>query len=88
MASDLTGRQYSKRTRSGRRSYRIRDRLFLRLKRRSRNLSQADLASSIGVSRSAVTHWESGANPCIESVYAERMAVVLDEPLHALFVQD
>lgn len=88
MASDITQNSAPKRTRKTHRSYRIRDRLFLRLKRKSRNLTQSDLAAFIGVSRSAVTHWESGANPHIEPVYAERIAILLDEPLKALFSRD
>jgi DNA-binding transcriptional regulator YiaG len=70
------------------RSYRIRDRKFLQLKRKSRRLSQANLAAFIGVSRSAVTHWESGANAGIAPDHAVLIAIVLDEPLHALFVME
>lgn len=70
-----------------RRSYRIRNRTFLRLKRESRNLSQAEMAAFIGVSRSAVTHWESGVNPCVEIDHAELIATLLDEPMKALFVE-
>lgn len=88
MATDIDQNSGSKRTKGLHRSYRIRDRLFLRLKRKSRNLTQSDLAKFIGVSRSAVTHWESGANPCIEPVYAERIAILLDEPLKTLFSCD
>jgi transcriptional regulator with XRE-family HTH domain len=61
--------------------------MFLRLKRESRNLSQADMAAFIGVSRSAVTHWESGMNPCVDERNAELIAVLLDEPMQALFVE-
>jgi transcriptional regulator with XRE-family HTH domain len=88
VASRFTQNSVPARTKSVPRSYRIRDRLFLRLKRKSRNLTQSDLAAFVGVSRSAVTHWESGVNPCIESIYAERVATVLDEPVRALFVRD
>jgi DNA-binding XRE family transcriptional regulator len=45
------------------------------------------MAAFIGVSRSAVTHWESGANPCVEIVHAELIAMLLDEPMKALFVE-
>jgi transcriptional regulator with XRE-family HTH domain len=83
VASDVNGRAAPKRTPD-----RLRDRLFLRLKRESRNLTQAELAMFVGVSRSAVTHWESGVNPCIEPVYAERVATVLDEPIRALFTEN
>lgn len=74
-------------TQDRRRSYRVRDRMFLRLKRESRNLSQADMAAFIGVSRSAVAHWESGANPRVEIDHAELIATLLDEPMKALFVE-
>jgi DNA-binding XRE family transcriptional regulator len=88
VASEIAQNSAPNRTKKVHRSYRIRDRLFLKLKRKSRNLTQSDLAAFIGVSRSAVTHWESGANPCIEPIYAERIATLLDEPLKALFSRD
>jgi transcriptional regulator with XRE-family HTH domain len=77
-----------RRVRGVKKFYRIRNPLFLRLKRKSRDLSQAELAASVGVSRSAVTHWESGANPRMEADFAERVATVLDEPLETLFTRD
>jgi DNA-binding XRE family transcriptional regulator len=88
VASNINQRAVAKRTPDKPRSYRIRDRVFLRLKRESRNLTQAQLAMFVGVSRSAVTHWESGTNPCIDPIYAERIATVLDEPLKALFAEN
>jgi transcriptional regulator with XRE-family HTH domain len=88
MASDATEQAASADVRQAPRVYTIRDRRFLRLKRESRNLSQADLAKFIGVSRSAVTHWESGANVGVSPEHGELVAIILDEPLHALFVVD
>lgn len=88
MASDITQNSLPKRPNRQPRSYRIRNRTFLRLKRESRNLSQADLAAFIGVSRSAVAHWESGANGGIAPEHAELISIVLDEPMKALFTVD
>lgn len=45
------------------------------------------MAAFIGVSRSAVTHWESGVNPCVEIDHAELIATLLDEPMKALFIE-
>lgn len=87
MASDAP-RKAQAHVRRPPRAYHIRDRRFLRLKRESRSLSQADLAKFIGVSRSAVTHWESGANLRVSPEHGELIAIVLDEPIHALFVVD
>jgi DNA-binding transcriptional regulator YiaG len=88
MTSNLSRQAAQQRAGYPQRSYRIRDRKFLQLKRESRHLSQANLAAFIGVSRSAVTHWESGTNTGIAPAHAELIAIILDEPLHTLCVME
>ena len=67
-------------------SYLIKDRAFLRAVRRSRGMTQDDVAEIVGVSRSAVAHWEIGRNRGVSPTHAHRLARALIEPLDAIFV--
>jgi len=56
----------------------------IRLARRRRGLSQAALAARVGVTGSAVGHWErrSGSDPSLKSIRA--ISIVLEVPLEWL----
>lgn len=56
----------------------------LKLLRKMRNVSQTDLANSLGVSLKTVSHWETGySEPSIEQILliAEYFSVTTDELL-------
>lgn len=72
----------------GRSSFPIRDPASIRRARLERGMTQGDVAAFVGVSRSAVAHWEIGTNTGVTVQYAYRLASALAVEFTSLFVTE